>query len=81
MILYIYIYAKQWLHYISADSNSARFTDDSPMYHWQMRCVGYIDAYTPSVLSQHSLVYRSTNRMRCFSWRYFVHFKVFRYVT
>jgi hypothetical protein len=40
-------------------------------------------AFSATVLteSQHSLVYRSINRMRCFSWRYFVHFKVFIWAT
>jgi len=40
-------------------------------------------AYSTTVLteSQHSPIHRSINRKRCFSWRYFVHFKVFIHVT
>jgi hypothetical protein len=40
-------------------------------------------AHSATVLteSQHSLIYRSINRKRCFSWRYLVHFKVFIHVT
>lgn len=57
------------------------------MYHWQIHCVQWFLyaclAYSAVVLtkSQHSLVYRSINRTRYFSWRYFVHSKVLIYVT
>jgi hypothetical protein len=51
------------------------------------KCAVYIMharlAYSATVMteSQHSLVYRSINRMRCFSWQYFVHLNFFIYVT